>query len=332
VRAVIVLCLCVAPAAFGEPATLRVATVAPEGTGWAREVRAWSRDVEQATEGAVRIKVYFGGIAGNERTVLERIRRDQLDGTIGSELCTELAPSLKVGRVVGLFRTREENAYVLGRLKPVVDAEFLRAGFLNFGEAGLGPEVLFTREPVRDLQALQRMRLWIWDSDSVLPPQVRAMGFTIVQTALEQAGRSFDEGQFDGFITIPSAALAFQWTTQARYLTPMRISFRSACLIVAVRAVDALPLEVQRALVATGGKLGARVEELGRREDAALMSGLLTKHGMAVAPLRDELRTQFFELARQRRAGDRVVSEASLAQALSWLADYRAEHAASRPQ
>src|SRR4051812_32295447 len=60
-----------------EPRTLRFATAAPDGTTWARELRAVSREVEQETEGAVRVKWYFSGIAGNELDVIDRIRRGQ---------------------------------------------------------------------------------------------------------------------------------------------------------------------------------------------------------------------------------------------------------------
>jgi TRAP-type C4-dicarboxylate transport system substrate-binding protein len=314
-------------ATAGPPATLlRIATVAPDGTAWARELRAWARDVESATEGAVHLKIYFGGIAGDELTVLDRVRREQLDGAIGSELCTRLAPSLKVARVIGACQTREENAHILARLRPTVDAEFLRAGFINFGEAGLGPEVLFTREPVRDLAGLRKLRLWVWDSDQVLPPQARALGLTIVQTPLDQAGRAFDEHQLDGFITVPTAALAFQWTTQARYLIPLRISFRSGCLIVAARAFDALPAETQRAFKSSTGKLNQRIEELGRQQDRALLGGLLARQGLTPLPETDRLRFEFFDAARAVRAGARVVSEATLSQVMAWLADYRAEH------
>jgi TRAP-type C4-dicarboxylate transport system substrate-binding protein len=317
-------------AARAEPRVLRIATVAPDGTSWAREMKAWARDVEEVTNAELRIKLYFGGIAGNEQEVLQRIRRDQLDGTIGSEICTQLAPSLKVARVVGVFQSRAENAYVLSRLKPIADAEFLHSGFINFGEAGIGPEVLFTREPVRDLAQLRQLRLWIWDTDVILPPQVRAMGLTVVQTPLELAGRAFDAGRFDGFITVPTAALAFQWTTQTRVLTTLRISFRSGCLIIAARAFDSLPYDYQRGLKSVAGKLQVRIEEAGRREDAALFGGLLSSQGLRAVPPSESLLAEFFDVARAVRPGASVVPEAELAKVLSWLADYRAEHAPHR--
>jgi TRAP-type C4-dicarboxylate transport system substrate-binding protein len=327
-RALVAIALLVAatPAAAADVPVLRIATVAPEGTSWARELRAWARDTEQITGGKVRIKIYFGGIAGAEEVILDRIRRDQLDGAIASELCTRLAPSMRVSRIVGVFQTRDENTYVLSRLKPLLDAEFLKKGFINFGEAGLGSELLFTREPVPDLDALKRLRLWVWASDDILPPQARAMGLKVVQTPLEEAGRAFEAGKFDGFITIPSAALAFQWTTQVRVVTALRVSFRSGCLIVATRAFDALSAETQREMQSVVGKLNQRIEVIGRREDEALLGGLLAKQGVRAAEPSERLRSEFLDAALRVRSTTQIVPPEMLQQVLSWLADYRAEH------
>ena len=44
-----------------DPITLRLGTVAPEGSAWAREGQAFARDVERGTEGRVKVKLYFGG-------------------------------------------------------------------------------------------------------------------------------------------------------------------------------------------------------------------------------------------------------------------------------
>src|SRR4051812_42020614 len=94
------------PAAAQEH-VLRFATIIPDGTPWAREVRAFARDVEKKTAGSVRVKIYFGGIAGDETESLQRIQRDQLDATVASMLCHRLAPSMRVTRVPGLLQGRE---------------------------------------------------------------------------------------------------------------------------------------------------------------------------------------------------------------------------------
>src|SRR3970282_1171771 len=70
-----------APAAAGEAVVLRIATAAPERSGWAREITAFSREVERETQGRVKLKWYWGSVAGDELEVMSRIQRGQLDGT-----------------------------------------------------------------------------------------------------------------------------------------------------------------------------------------------------------------------------------------------------------
>ena len=326
------LLLAVPAVAAADPVTLRMSTIAPVGSGWARELSAFARDVEASTEGSVRVKVYYGGIAGDEFEVLERIKRDQLDGAIGSEMCVRIAPSMKVTRIVGMFASREESAYVVTRLKPLLDQEFLRAGFINLGEATLGPEVLFTRTPVRDMTDLRRLKLWIWDLDGALAMQAQALGLHVQAAPIEKAGKLYDERAIDGFIAIPTGALAFQWSAQVRYLETLRLSYRNGCLLYSSRAFDALGIDQQRIVRASAAKLRARMEDLSARQDDQLLGGLLARQGLSAVPVSEQFRFEFFDAAREtrQRLGAKVVPAQLLDQVLSWLADYRAEH--QRPQ
>jgi TRAP-type C4-dicarboxylate transport system substrate-binding protein len=285
--------------------------------------------VAAATNGTVRFKIYYAGIAGDEFTVVERVKRDQLDGVIGSEICLHISPSMKVTRIVGLFQSRAETAYVMTRLKPVLDAEFLRAGFINMGEATLGPEVIFSRRPVHDLVELRQLPLWVWDLDTSLRAQVGPLGLKVVPRPIEAAAKAYDDSAIDGFISIPTAGLAWQWSAQAKYLEDLRISYRTGCVFFASRAFDSLPIEAQQQLRAASGKLRGRIEDLGRQQDDALLGGLLAKQGLQNVPVSDRFRSEFFDAAREARTRhpSSVVPETLLQTVLSWLADYRAEHA-----
>lgn len=318
--------------AAAETVTLRLATIAPTGSGWAREFAAWGRDIEAGTQGAVRIKIYFDGVAGDDLAVLDRIRRDQLDGTMSSESCMKLSPSMRVSSVFGLFQSREESKYIMTRLLPRVDAEFLKAGFINMGYAALGPEVLFTRRPVRDWNDFQHTALYVWSLDSSIRDQAQALGLSVVPGALDGAARMYDDHRVDGFIAIPTAALAFQWSAQAGYLSPLPLNYRNGCLFFASRAFDALPIDVQRYVRAASAKLRGRLDDLNARQDEALLGGLFEKQGVKLVPVSDRFRYEFFERARELRTRvvGTLVSRELLEQVLSWLADYRAEHQLSR--
>jgi len=319
--------------AHADPILLRMAAIAPDGTEWARQARAFANDVEQATQGQVKMKWYLGGIAGDENAVVERIRRGQLDGAAGVTFCSKLAPSLLAAQLIGLVQSRDEYRSLLARLRPRVDEEFARAGFINLGLANFGVTLPFVRERVASFDELKRRRLFVWSDEAVLPLQLPAMGLNVVPLPLEDARGAADAGKIDGFVTIPSAALGFQWSTRVRWFLPgLPLNVQPACLIVAPRAFDRLPTGAQVELRAAGARASVRFEAAGHRMDDALTGGLFEKQGLKPLPVSDSFRAGFFNAMRTARdaTSARLVDPDLLRQVQTWLADYRAEHGRSR--
>jgi TRAP-type C4-dicarboxylate transport system substrate-binding protein len=240
-------------------------------------------------------------------------------------LCQRLAPALRVMRVAGLFQSREEALYVLGRLKPRLDSEFGKSGFTNLGEAGFGSDLIFSREPVRSLADLRRGRFWVWDLDDVWERQLPAMGMRIVRLPVQKAAQAYEERQTDGFLAISTAALAYQWSTRARYFTDLHLGYLMGCLVMSQAAFDPLPTSHQQVIREASSTLMRRVEDMGQRQDAALLGGLFEKQGMRRVPVEDIFRTEFLAAARAARE-KALTSNALLQQVNAWLADFRAEH------
>lgn len=321
-----------AGAARGEPIILRFGTVAPDGTAWSRIARQTADALDSATHGQVRAKWYFNGIAGDELQMAARIKREQLDGVVSAGmLCTKLSPSMRVLRIVGLFQTRDESSYVAGRLKPIFDEEFRKAGYVNLGEVGIGPDLIFSRQPVRSMADLRQTRLWAWNLDDVFVKSWPLLGVPVVPLPIDQAYRAYDEGRIDGFLAVPTAALGFQWSAEARYVTDLRVSFLRACILVSTRAFDALPIEARNALLTSSAKGMMQLEELGRRQDAQLLGGLFGRQGLQRIPASEQFRAEFFTqaLAVREQIAAKLVAPELLERVLALLADYRAEHRAA---
>jgi TRAP-type transport system periplasmic protein len=318
-----------APARAEPKYVLRLAAVAPEGTSWAREVRVFSRELEAAARGDVRVKWYLGGIAGSELEVLERIARGQLDGAgSAGPMCEKLAPSARVFAVSGLFQSRDEMAYVQMKLRPTLEEEFRRAGFHLLILGGLGPHVVLSRAPIRTLPELRRARLYRWDLDDVGLAMAREMGLHVVPGPLEGAAALWDAGKIDGFISIPTASLGYQWYTRAHHMLDLRIGFVSACLVMTSRAYDRLPVEIQRLTDAAAAKMAARIDAAGREQDDQLLGGLFQRQGVMPVAVADAVRTEFLAAARaaRERLGAKLVAPEIMQRVLALLADYRVEH------
>jgi TRAP-type C4-dicarboxylate transport system substrate-binding protein len=326
-RVVIAALLVMSSVAFADE-TVRIATIAPDGTSWARSVRAMVHEVENATGGNLHFKVYFGGIAGDEIEMLERVRRGQLDGVLsGGIACETLAPSLRVVRIPGVFQTWNETSFVLGKLRTVFEDEVRRNGFTYLGEAIVGPPIPFTRKPVSSLADLRTQRLWIWDTDQVLRVALPDIGMNVVPLPIRDALRAYEAGQTDGFITPAVVTLGFQWSTAVRYYADLRLGFVVGCLIVANRTFDALPLPTQQAMRVAAAHMKARFEEEGRAQEEQLLHGLLEKQGLQAVHVGEQARLELFEATRAARDKlGKLVPQAVLVRVLGLLADYRNEH------
>jgi TRAP-type C4-dicarboxylate transport system substrate-binding protein len=215
---------------------------------------------------------------------------------------------------------------VLGRLKPALDEEYDRAGYVNLFETLLGPELPFSREPVRTIEDLRRLRFWMWDLDDVSTVVLKAIGMHPVPLPLETASRAFLDGRTDGYLAIPIAALAFQWSAQVRYLSELPVGFLTGCLIVSHRAFDGIPVELQKEIRAAAAKFHARLEEIGSQQDRLLTTGGLFAHqGVTRVPVSDELRRAFTDAAKAVRSSveETLVPVALRKRVDDWLAEYR---------
>ena len=201
---------------------------------------------------------------------------------------------------------------------PNVDDEFKKAGFVNLGVAGMGPSVVFTRDPVTTWAQLKKQRLWRWDLDPVAWQQDRMMGLDVVPLSVNGGAAAFDAGKVDGFVALAASALAFQWQSRAPNILPLEFDYLNACMLVRISSWDELPLDTQRTVRAAAAKLTRRMEFLGRDVDHVVLSGTLTGHGVHAFPVPAATREAFFGAAHQTRA--RAATEGHVPpEALQWV-------------
>ena len=54
--------------------SLKISTLAPEGTTWANNLKKMVKEIKKATNKKVKFKVYYGGAQGDEPDILRKIR------------------------------------------------------------------------------------------------------------------------------------------------------------------------------------------------------------------------------------------------------------------
>ena len=330
VFASLVVVLCLAASARAEPQVrLRFATIAPEGTGWAREVKAFAREIESESNGRISMHAYLGGIAGDDAEMGSRMRKDQLDGALSAGmLCQELVPSFVIYRIPGLVQNRAEVNYVTTRLFPRMQKEARQHGMILLTTGSLGTDVVLSRVPIDSMEALRKLKLWQWDLDRTSVAFARAMGIQSVPLPVNEAGRAYEEGRTDGFIAIPSAIFGFQWFSRQLYMSQLPFAPLHGCALMTATTWDRLAPDLREIVAAASIKFGLRISATTTAQDEELLGGLFEKQGVRSVPVSPLLRTQFLDAAHAARdqLGDKLVPAELLLLVQSFLADYRSVH------
>jgi TRAP-type C4-dicarboxylate transport system substrate-binding protein len=95
----------------------KLATIAPDGSQWMTDHRAAAERIKERTEGRVSLKFYGGGVMGNDRKVLRKIRIGQLQGAaFTTSGLVERYPAMILYGMPFMFRSLEEVDYVRAQL------------------------------------------------------------------------------------------------------------------------------------------------------------------------------------------------------------------------
>ncbi len=220
-------------------ATLKIATVTPEGTQWMEDMRASAKEIKERTDGRVQIKYYGGGIMGNDTKVLGRIRIGTLQG--GAFTPVALAgqyPDLNLYGLPLIFDSEEEAAYVRERMDDRLRQGLEDAGFVSFGFATGGFAVLMSNTPVNELEDLKGKKVWVPEGDTVSFKSMEALSLSPVTLPLTDVLTGLQTGLIDIVAMSPIGALVLQWHTKVKYITELPLVYTMGFLAIDKRAFN----------------------------------------------------------------------------------------------
>jgi TRAP-type C4-dicarboxylate transport system substrate-binding protein len=262
--------------------TIKIATVAPDGTAWMREMRAGAEAVKKDTDGRVDIKYYPGGVMGDESTVMRKIRIGQLQG--GAFTGGELSQVDKDAQIYSLpfaFRTLDEVDKVRVQLDPLLKRGFDKAGFDVAGISGGGFAYLMSVNPIRTRDDLKAAKVWVPQGDRVAEAGFKAGGVTPISLPLADVYTSLQTGLIDTVANTPAGAIAFQWHTKVRHMVDLPITYVVGLLVIDKKVFDALTPADQKTVNDDLGAAFARLEKI-NRDDNAQAKLALQKQGVEI--------------------------------------------------
>lgn len=253
----------------------KIATVAPEGSQWMQEIRAAANDIRKRTEGRVAVKLYGGGVMGNERQVLRKIRIGQLQGgafTAGG--IAEKYPDIVVYGLPLVFNDLDEVGYVRQRLDETLASGLEKAGFVSFGFAGGGFARIFANRPIVTTDDMRGQKIWVPEGDRVSITAMEALHLAPVSLPVTDVLTGLQTGLLDVVAAPPVGVVALQWHTRVKYMTATPLMYTMGLMAVDATAFARLSTSDQRIFREVMVAVYGRLDRQSRGDEQAAIAAL----------------------------------------------------------
>ena len=241
--------LAVTPLSAAERQIIKLATLIPSGSVWDRTLKTMGAEWQRATDGRVRLRIYAGGVAGDDPDLIRKMRIGQLQAaTVTVTGLTEIDPAFALFEIPMFFETYAELFHVLDTLEPELRAHLETRGFrlLHWGHAGWVH--FFTARPAATLEEFRQLKVFVWAGNDELTALWRDRGFRPVTLAATDILTGLKTGMFEALPSTPIAALSLQWFRSAPYMLDLPITPLLGATLITERAWERLEATDQQVI------------------------------------------------------------------------------------
>lgn len=299
---------------------LKIATLAPQGSAMYNELEAAAKEVTAKTSGRVTVKLFGGGVQGDEKDVVRKMRYGQLSGAALTGVGLGLIdPQIRVLELPFLFKDTTSVDRVYGGMRDYFANAFQAKGFVLLGWAEVGFVKIFSNgKAITQKSDMKGMKMWMWEGDPLAEAMYQSMGVTPVPLAITDVLTSLQTNLIDAAYAPELGAIAFQWHTKVKYMTDVNFVNGTGAILLTKAAWNQISgpdkSTVQQIIGQRSKTLVTRT-----RADNTSSKSLLQQSGIKIVNLTPQAMTELQGIGRdvQQKLVGRLYSKELLDQVLA---------------
>jgi TRAP-type transport system periplasmic protein len=311
-----------------EKVTLKLGTLAPEGSTWVKAFREINREIEQKTGNQVSVRIFPGGVLGDEEDMLRKIKVGQIQGGFFSGGGLGLIfKDIKILVIPTLFENYKEVDAVMAKMAPYFEKGIQDNGFKIIGWTESGFIYLFSKHPIKSAVDLRKGKVWIWEDTAIGRAVFKELGINGIPLGIPDVLVSLQTGMIDTVYASPGVAISMQWFTRVSYMTDFPLSFSVGAVVLHKAAFEKIPPPLRGTVEEIFRRQVAALKETVRKEDQKAIS-VLTKQGIRIiSPNEKELKEmEALSMKGVDTLGDEVFLKKTLAEVKAFLKTLRKEN------
>ena len=265
----------------------KLATLVPDRSVWGNVLSEMAAEWKEATNGQVTLRIYPGGVAGDDPDVVRKMRIGQLHaGTLTQAGLTEIDPAFNLFNTPLFFESYEEYFYVLEKIQPALEKILNEKGFvlLHWGHGGWVH--LFATRSVESVADLKRLKLFVWAGSDRMVRWWKDAGYKPVPLAFTDVATALQTGMIEAMPNTPLAALSFQNYRNTPFMLGMGFAPFLGATLVTTKAWNRLDATDREAIMSSVEKAAERFRSEVPQQDAAAITEM-KKRGLTVTSVED---------------------------------------------
>jgi TRAP-type C4-dicarboxylate transport system substrate-binding protein len=239
------------PGVFSAEFKLKYATMAPQGSLWQKYSELIKHEIHQNSSQRIELKTYYGGIAGDEKTMGKKLRSGIIDIASFSGIgLGEILPSARLFELPMFFSTYNEVDRVVNGLTDYYQAEFKKLNLVlgSWGEGGF--VYLMTTSPMNQFIDMKGMKVWAPSGDLIVKTMFQKYGFVPVFLGMESVLTQLQTGGVSAVYAPPMAAVGLQWYNEVSYIYNLKLTYSVGATLINKSHFSKLPEDLQNIILA----------------------------------------------------------------------------------
>ena len=315
-------------AGLAAAAPLKLATLAPEGSPWHDVLVEIGESWKKESGGQVTVRIYPGGVAGDEADMIRKLRIGQLQlAALSGVGLSQIAPEIQALQMPMMLDSDAELDYVRDQLAPELEALMEKQGFKILSWSDAGWVRFFTQRPAIRPADLKAMKIFTWEGDPTYAEAMKAMGYQPVPMAATDIYAGLQSGLINALPTTPIAALSYQWFGLANQMTDVKWAPLVGALVISSEAWKSIPDAQKPMMLRVAQDAARRSAGKIRAFDGEAITAMKT-HGLVVHEVPPDALAEWRAIARAgyRIIIDKAVPAAAVAEVERLRDAYRATH------
>jgi TRAP-type C4-dicarboxylate transport system substrate-binding protein len=308
-----------------KAAVIKIATVAPEGSAWTKAFNAINADVKKNTGDRVQLKIYAGGVLGDERDMLRKMQIGQIHGAaLSGGGLSNLFSELDLFQIPFLFQTYEEVDFLIEKMDPFFRKGFEDNGYVLLGWSEGGFVYLMTNAPMASVSEFKKAKVWIWEDSPMAKAIFDEAGISAIPLSVPDVMVGLQTGLVDVVYAPPAGAISLQWFTKVKYILDVPLIYLVGGIVMRKDVFKGLPQPHQEALLEAFRAHVVPLRQVLRKENEEAIR-VMERHGVKVIKPAKEHVEEFKALWDKAalRLGRQSFSKKVLDEASSLLQAYR---------